>query len=506
MGFTCKHPACGRSYLRKEHLTRHAKVHDAARAFACPTCDAKFTRGYTHLALLLLPACAASRLTLAAQCHNVQARGGLPKRVNRIKNITDGFLCYFPVSDTLRRHMRLHGPRASPPAPGRVSRACRSCHGSKTRCDGVAPSCTPCADRGRPCTYPATLTVASQPGPVPSGEPDSDKRPAVCVHFGEASPPAAPIGAAASVATSNTISEQLLDVFFGQFHCSWPVVRRHTVTGRPQPMNLLRAIETIALFFCGAPESRIGAVEAHDKLLAEAQHEASTLLAQARTGEVSTPTEDLLPHLQFILLSLILCAYRPDQSIDIPLEMRGVIMELFKLVGVYDQSRISAAIPLHRDDYYPLLARDSYQSLLHTWRADGLPVGNMLHLLLNIRIIDVFPWKKFDHSLDPSILDRVLIGVLWSVLSILPIKLLGFGRVSSGTIATVQLSALMIWRHLTISALAAWMTGSAGRGGRPATLPLAFLAFDKYLALAVRCWCARVEGEPDVSGTISALN
>lgn len=116
-------------------------------------------------------------------------------------------------------------------------------------------------------------TAASQRGPVSSGEPDSNKKPPVSVCFRGASPPLVPIGAAAAT-TSNAISEQLLDIFFGEFHSNWPVVRRHTVTGRPQPRNLLRAIETIALFFCGAPESRMSAVEAHDKLLAEAQHEA----------------------------------------------------------------------------------------------------------------------------------------------------------------------------------------------------------------------------------------
>ncbi|KAL8370036.1 hypothetical protein RB595_000409 [Gaeumannomyces hyphopodioides] len=452
MAFACEHPACGRTYLRKEHLTRHTKIHDAVRAFECPKCDAKFSRG-----------------------------------------------------DTLRRHMQLHGPRASAPAQGRVSRACLACHGSKTRCDGAVPSCAPCAERGRSCTYPATSNSASQRDPKPRGEPDSNQRPAVASHgsyhrapdvsLREASPTKAPMGA---TTTSHAISEHLLDIYFSEFHSSWPVIRRHTVTGRPQPRSLLRTIGAIALFFDGRPESRTEAIQAHNQLLEEAQHEAGALLIQARMGAINSPTEDLLPRLQYILLCMILCAYRPDKSIDIPLEMKGAIVELFKLIGVYEQSKIWASIPLQRDDYYPLLARDSYQRL-------GL-LHYKLHLLLNIRLIKIFPWKKFDHSLNPSVLNVSI-----------PMHKAWWDREPQCAGWTAQMEEALagvsegdLWgssgSSLTISAMVPWMAG-AGEGGGPAALPVAFLAFDKYLALAVHCWCARPEGEPDAVfvGRINAL-
>lgn len=211
-------------------------------------------------------------------------------------------------------------------------------------------------------------------------------------------------------------------------------------------------------------------------------------MKQARIGKIDSPTEDLLPRLQYILLCMILCAYRPDKSIDTSLEMKGAIVELFKLVGVYEQSKISVSIPLKRDDYYPLLARDSYQRL-------GL-LHYKLHLLLNIRLIKIFPWKKFDHSLNPSILN---VGI--------PMHKAWWDREPQCADWTAQMEAALadvsegdLWgstgSSLTISAMIPWMAG-LGEGGGPAALPVAFLAFDKYLALAVNCWCARPEGEPD---------
>lgn len=130
------------------------------------------------------------------------------------------------------------------------------------------------------------------------------------------------------------------------------------------------------------------------------------------------------------------------------------------------------------------------------WKRLGL-LHYKLHLLLNIRLIDIFPWKKFDHSLDPSTLDvRIPMHRAWWDGE--P-QCAGWTAQMETALAGVNEGDL--WgttgSSLTISALAAWMVESTGEGGRPATLPLAFLAFDKYLALAVRCWCARVEGEPD---------
>lgn len=45
--FACKHPACGKSFTRKDALAKHDIVkHQGKRRFVCPTCSEKFTSRY----------------------------------------------------------------------------------------------------------------------------------------------------------------------------------------------------------------------------------------------------------------------------------------------------------------------------------------------------------------------------------------------------------------------------------------------------------------------------
>ncbi|CRK22170.1 hypothetical protein BN1708_013330, partial [Verticillium longisporum] len=44
MRFECDYPDCNRSYLRKEHLSRHQRNHANLRSFACAACPATFNR------------------------------------------------------------------------------------------------------------------------------------------------------------------------------------------------------------------------------------------------------------------------------------------------------------------------------------------------------------------------------------------------------------------------------------------------------------------------------
>ncbi|EKG08987.1 Zinc finger C2H2-type protein, partial [Macrophomina phaseolina MS6] len=42
--FVCGFPGCGRSYQRKEHLTRHQMNHFRAQPLKCPYCSSTFLR------------------------------------------------------------------------------------------------------------------------------------------------------------------------------------------------------------------------------------------------------------------------------------------------------------------------------------------------------------------------------------------------------------------------------------------------------------------------------
>ncbi|KAH7014068.1 C2H2 type zinc finger domain protein [Macrophomina phaseolina] len=83
--FVCGFPGCGRSYQRKEHLTRHQMNHFRAQPLKCPYCSSTFLR-----------------------------------------------------TDTLRRHVKQRHMIQELPG-SRAPKACQHCRMRKTRCDGNAP-------------------------------------------------------------------------------------------------------------------------------------------------------------------------------------------------------------------------------------------------------------------------------------------------------------------------------------------------------------------------------
>ncbi|RAL08048.1 C2H2 type zinc finger domain protein [Aspergillus homomorphus CBS 101889] len=95
--FSCSHPGCGRTYRRKEHLTRHMAGHRQITAAACPFCDKTFSR-----------------------------------------------------NDTLRQHVRLNH-KDKKLNSSRTIEACKYCRSRRSRCDGKAP-CGPCQQRGLQCS------------------------------------------------------------------------------------------------------------------------------------------------------------------------------------------------------------------------------------------------------------------------------------------------------------------------------------------------------------------
>jgi hypothetical protein len=96
--FECPFPGCGLSYRRKEHLTRHAKLHSKPQSFECPFCDRSFAR-----------------------------------------------------SDTLRHHVRSYHPDKELTS-SRASRACNYCRTRRSKCNGNDP-CNRCVRLGKKCFY-----------------------------------------------------------------------------------------------------------------------------------------------------------------------------------------------------------------------------------------------------------------------------------------------------------------------------------------------------------------
>ncbi|WQF89890.1 hypothetical protein CDEST_14904 [Colletotrichum destructivum] len=352
MPFSCDHEGCGRSYLRKEHLTRHKKEHTTTPSFSCPSCSTKFTRG-----------------------------------------------------DTLRRHMVLHGPSAP---PTRVAQACVPCHRTKTRCDGQQPVCSTCSDKGRSCEWPQPRSVSSSRSPSGSVT-ASDTTPnpiALPEPMVTASVPPPPLPMTIgdtldfSIPGSRCILDegmklQLQRVYFEHFHPLWPLLHREVYETTAQPNLLMRSVLTVGLWFSGSPGSRNLAIKFHDHLLIETGNKLLELLELSRQGLLS-PQPEILPVFQAILICTILVPYRADYSRDNVMMAHSMLLETFKASGVYDQFKINAGSLLCGHSAYPWIFRELYQRLA--------VFQFKLHLILQTIFVTMHPVLRLSRNAEPALL------------------------------------------------------------------------------------------------------
>ncbi|KAJ5952157.1 uncharacterized protein N7479_010570 [Penicillium vulpinum] len=172
--FQCHFPACGLSYRRKEHLTRHAKSHFQTEYFECSFCDRVFSR-----------------------------------------------------NDTLRQHVRTHH-KTRELRYSRAIQACTYCRSRRSKCDGQSP-CGACFQRGIQCSYSqssrglALEQNRSRKSPTPSVESDS----ADSFH-------SAPTELAGFIQRSETIENSpcriapYVQAYFDKFHPKWPFLHPAT--------------------------------------------------------------------------------------------------------------------------------------------------------------------------------------------------------------------------------------------------------------------------------------
>ncbi|KAL0932843.1 C2H2 type zinc finger domain protein [Colletotrichum truncatum] len=365
MPFTCDHEGCGRSYLRKEHLTRHKKEHAKIPSFECPSCGTKFTRG-----------------------------------------------------DTLRRHMVLHGPSAP---PTRVAQACVSCHRMKTRCDGQQPVCSTCHEKGKSCEWPQPRGKPSSLKTVRSSPPSSSLLAAACTPSPDpvilmepmmpGMPPAGlltqtamPLGLMTDTDMFDFVSGSMLDegvrrqlqsVYFEHFHPQWPLLHRESFESTSQPKLLIQAVVTVGLWFSPVPEYKDLAIKFHDHLLKEMGNMLLDMLEESRQGLLS-PRSDLLPILQAVLISTILVPYRADKAIENVMMTHAMLLEIFKAIGVYDQQKINTASQLYGSNAYPWVFRELYQRLaIFQFK---------IHLVLQAIFITIYPALRISRNAEPAML------------------------------------------------------------------------------------------------------
>ncbi|WYZ46636.1 hypothetical protein EsH8_IX_000861 [Colletotrichum jinshuiense] len=436
MPFTCDHDGCGRSYLRKEHLTRHKKEHAATPSFCCPSCGTSFTRG-----------------------------------------------------DTLRRHMVLHGPSAP---PTRVAQACVPCHRTKTRCDGQQPVCSTCSDKGKCCKWPETrgksqsersslspsnssAAGCTPPNPVILPQPTAPCLPPSSMHVLTSTPPTpTTMPETHDVSPESILSEtmrlQLQNIYFTEFHPHWPLLHRQMFETTAQHTLLTRAVITVGLWFAASPDSKALAIKLHDHLLVETGNKLLDLLEQSRQGLLS-PRAELLPTFQATLIATILVPYRADKSMDNVMMTHAMLLEVFKATGVYEQSQINLGSQVYGHGMYPWLFQELYQRLA--------VFQFKLHLILQAIFVTIHPALRISRNAEPAML-RIKV----------PLPLMMWDSPATqwyGMIPTdPELLDMDDDESLVIGKMCEKATTTMDN---KALVPL--LSWDRCLGMAIWCWCLR---------------
>ncbi|TLD33470.1 hypothetical protein PspLS_00092 [Pyricularia sp. CBS 133598] len=509
MPYTCEVEGCGRVYQRKEHLNRHKKDHDEVKSFECPACGAKFSRGDT--------------LRRHMNLHGPRAEGPLPARVakacvncHKSKTRCDGREptcspcadkgreCAYPKRDGGGSGGGGGGdndaPKVSPPTSHPVDQV-------NTAQDAIMTMDSMDVDVGMdvvPTMPIMDMDMAINTGSDPSAQIVGQQ------HMASASMPGyteflplppdletqvqvltAPTPPAPPNALQDPRNHKLAEAYFTVFHPHWPLVHRDTFMNNPQPELLTRAVMVTGLFFQGSVEARALAVRHHRKLLREAQDKVVILSKKTRQSLLSAPSPALLPHLQGILLTMILPTYLRDRAIDVTLAMSPVLTTVLAACGAHDQRRIDAANPLDRDSTAPWLLRESYQrlALLHY----------KLHLLASAIFVSLIPWNRIDRSLTPDMLhvrapfsrhwwERL--PVTWDPAVVPPFGGGGGGGGDDGLHQEQQRRDDESF--VLVSAIA---NRARAAGTTEGLLPL--FAWDRDFALAMGCWCTKPETERD---------
>ncbi|KAL4772676.1 hypothetical protein BDW60DRAFT_216314 [Aspergillus nidulans var. acristatus] len=218
--FTCHHPGCTSSYLRKEHLHRHQAQHTGRVTSPCPFCGRIFAR-----------------------------------------------------RDTLRRHVRRdHAGSQSQLDSARAIQACQVCRSAKLRCRGGKP-CTRCRTKGVQCVFdhPAARSgVENEPEPELEPEPEADADADLDASASQSNPsrqqgnaqadpqkrqgqaedesPSLGPGLAGAQSADKDKTQHWVDLYFTRFHPHWPILHRATFDLAHEPPFLVQTVVMVGLW------------------------------------------------------------------------------------------------------------------------------------------------------------------------------------------------------------------------------------------------------------------
>ncbi|PMD37524.1 hypothetical protein L207DRAFT_77233 [Hyaloscypha variabilis F] len=350
--FHCQAENCGRSFTRKEHLTRHERSHNAANLQTCHVCHRKFNR-----------------------------------------------------SDSLLRHLAKHGSVFKPNPSGRSKRACITCHAGKTKCDGNE-KCSTCLKRGIDCRYRtqdenqppsppveqdhpmdwqgSTSSRSSAKEQEPPGRssanptnlgnpahlPQTPDEPLLEVSIGNDTQQALSLTSSSLFQVPNihglvdwsavkirtdsaaadaslvldpnlenrpdSTSATYLELYYAHFHHRWPIVHRPSLAEEPSIGIVFSSMTMIGAWLDGSVEAKKRALDSHETLITDITSQLSKVTAKDKF-------QHSLPAClcQAALLNIIFGLYTGLQSIvSQTMMLRNTLVAVLRDVGFFDPDSV----------------------------------------------------------------------------------------------------------------------------------------------------------------------
>ncbi|KAE8378650.1 C6 and C2H2 transcription factor [Aspergillus bertholletiae] len=203
--------------------------------------------------------------------------------------------------DLLRRHIRRYHPEREAPQ-SRAHQACGACHVRKERCDGGYP-CNRCQQRGATCPRPRKAVHSKSKPRESQTRGDLDFVGSV------------PDG-------SRWIAQDFIDIYFNEFHPTWPFLHQGTFDLPKEPCILLQSMLMIGLWIKGDQTTQDTAMRFHRKLLSAIHDQRCQWYLSDTTPRCSGDTPWPMATYQAIVLQLIFAVLIAKQETPLDLNLR----------------------------------------------------------------------------------------------------------------------------------------------------------------------------------------
>ncbi|PVH76532.1 hypothetical protein DL98DRAFT_425363 [Cadophora sp. DSE1049] len=318
----CSVAGCGKSFSRKEHLSRHEKTHDPENILTCKVCGREFNR-----------------------------------------------------NDSLQRHLARHGEVFKPAPSGRSKRACLACRAGKIKCDGNE-TCSTCVKKGIECKYrledqatdetneqrqhdtpesrqtesmemdgdsimaiDGAAVLPSTTTQLPQTTEDRKVSEVFKLHgptglVDWSSVKVLPDQTSKDVDKADPTSAEYLDIYFTYFHHRWPIFHRPSFEAEGGNTLVVSSAKMIGAWLLGSFESKAFAITCkHEALVEQLLPRLCKITSQDRLQQSLS-----LAFCQSALLNIIFALYYGnDSAISGAIMLRNILVTGLREVGFFNK-------------------------------------------------------------------------------------------------------------------------------------------------------------------------